>query len=153
MKTTIEYKYGEDILDIIQETLYELYRGKIEFNGSDPKNEILLYTGIGGKLQFDKVIKEMMFKSGLIVIPDISFTGLDFTSYTIPFLATVKCCIDNTYDPKDYKGEYISGYPLSSYNYRIVCEKTRQSIEITCIGKLTKYYKITKWINKLLNIK
>ncbi len=123
-----EYEIGDDILKIIQETLYQLYTGRIDFLGPDPKQEVYIETGLAGIIQVTTAIRKMAIRSGLVVnASDIEHIGTKeggelYTSYTIPFLANVKFTVNPKFDPIQDEGAinpYIKGFRLSSYTYNV----------------------------------
>jgi len=146
MEKRIEYKLGDNVMQIIQNALYETNR--VDFAGPDPSKDVTVKTGIGGMSKLHKAIEEMTTKSGLVInateIGAITGTStiekFPITSYTIPYLANVKFSVDPVYDPmeEDVNNPYIDGFRQSSYNYTIelVNEEENVSIEIVCVGKL-----------------
>ncbi len=138
----IEYKVGEDIMKIIQESIYSYYRD-VTFPGPEPKREITIKTGIAGISQIDRVVKEMAIKSGLVISASETGTGTKEDNntttikYTIPFLATTVFTLQPEIDKLDPDTEYIyvNGYKQESYGY-IIKDGDTVIAEIVCIGKL-----------------
>lgn len=141
----VEYQLGDDIMKIIQNTLYDIYNGKVEFTGPDPKVNVDVKTGIAGMMGVDRAVREMIINSGLVInaseISNIANhsneENVSYTSYIIPFLANVRFIIDPVMDPMKASDEinpYINGFRTSSYSY--VVEQKDQVYEIVCVGKL-----------------
>ncbi len=121
-------------LDMFRAELLNFFRGKVEFDGPDPKRELVVQTGMAGmKMINDAVLKEAV-ASGLVLNGDksgmnaISGTSMDlgfgfaFTSYIIPFLANVKFVLNPAFDnvhQNKVENPTIDGYPLSSYSFII----------------------------------
>jgi len=121
-------------LDMFRSELLNFFRGKVEFEGPDPKRELVVQTGMAGmKMINDAVLKEAV-ASGLVLNGDqsgmnaISGTSMDlgfgfaFTSYIIPFLANVKFVLNPAFDnvhQNKIENPQIDGYPLSSYSFII----------------------------------
>lgn len=119
-------------LDMFRAELMNFFRGKVEFEGPDPKRELVVQTGMAGmKMINDAVLREAV-QSGLILnareLGAVSSTGMDlgfgfaFTSYIIPFLANVKFVLNPAFDnvhQNKVENPIIDGYPLSSYSFII----------------------------------
>ena len=146
MKTTVEYKLGDDILNVIQNTVYNILKRE-DFTGPKLDKDIIIETGLGGWRAVDIAIKNMAIQSGLVVsasdLGKISGTtaGVTYMSYTIPFLANIKFILnpdmDNNNGVEHTADYYINGFIPSSYSYRI---KTSVDIvesiaDIICTGK------------------
>ncbi len=144
MNTKVEYTIGDNILEIIERSVYHSYNGKVDFVGPDPKRDFELKTGLAGYKQFNEAIKELSIKSGLVInASDIgTITGNSatsaFTSYTAPFLGTFKCVLDpaldhlNEIDIDD--NPWINGWRTSSYSYQLTDEATGNTIDIIATG-------------------
>jgi hypothetical protein len=119
-------------LNLFKTELFNFYAGKVDFQGPDPKREIIIQTGLGGMRMVTDAIKREALGAGLIVnaseIGAITGRGMDlnfgfaFTSFTIPFLANVKFVLNPAFDnyhTNDIENPIIDGFPLSSYNFII----------------------------------
>lgn len=139
----IEYKVGDDILKIIQNTLYDHYRGKVDFTGPDPKQEVFIETGLGGMGQINRSIREMTINSGLVInAHEMEHLNESmFTTYIVPFLATMKFNINTELDPIGVDVAFINGFAKDSYTYRIRYEsiENEPEVEIVAIGKLPEF--------------
>ncbi len=147
----IEYKIGEDIVKIIESTIYENI-SREDFEGPDPKHIVYIKTGLGGMKEIDSKIRNMAISSGLVVNASELFKpveegGISFTSYTIPFLATMNITIDTTMDPVQADDiPFVKGYKQSSYNY-IISENDEILLEVICIGELPDFH---RELNKII---
>lgn len=156
MKKTIEYQIGEDILKIIEKTLYESMVGNIDFLGPDPSVEKTIETGIGGLKYINEAIQKMAVRSGLVInasgVGSLITTGEDrgivYTKYTIPFLANIRFVINPTYDSIDPDGIYINGFRQKSYNYTII-EEDISIIAIGCLPRTLAKEHISSELEKL----
>jgi len=119
-------------LDLFRSEIYNFYAGKVEFEGPDPKRNLIVQTGMGGMKQVNEAILRLAVNSGLVInasqIGAITGSGMDlnfgfaYTSYTIPFLANVKFVLNPAFDnvhTNDIENPIIDGFPLSSYSYII----------------------------------
>lgn len=119
-------------LELFRSEIYNFYAGKVEFEGPDPKRNLIVQTGIGGMKQVNDAILKLALNSGLVVnaaqIGAITGQGMDlnfgfaYTSYVIPFLANVKFVLNPAFDnvhTNDIENPMIDGFPLSSYSYII----------------------------------
>lgn len=126
------YNIGTFTPNIIENQIYNFFRGRVDFVGPDPDRKLVVQTGIAGMRQMNNAIKTMAINSGLIQnaseIGAITGKGLDldfgyaFTSYTIPFLANVKFVVNPALDPilaNDIENPWVNGYRTSSYCYII----------------------------------
>ena len=117
-------------LDLFRSEIYNFYAGKVEFEGPDPKRQLIVQTGMGGMKQVNEAILKLAVNSGLVInaaqIGAITGSGMDlnfgfaYTSYTIPFLANVKFVLNPAFDnvhTNDIENPIIDGFPLSSYSY------------------------------------
>ena len=119
-------------LDLFKSEIYNFYLGKVDFQGPDPKRQLIVQTGLGGMKLVNEAIKKEAIQSGMIInaqeIGAITGKGMDlnfgfaYTSYVIPFLANVKFVLNPAFDnlhTNDIENPLIDGFPLSSYNYII----------------------------------
>lgn len=126
------YNIGTFTPSVLENQIYNFFRGRVDFVGPDPERKLVVQTGIAGMRQMNNAIKTMAINSGLIQnaseIGAISGTSLDldygyaFTSYTIPFLANVKFVVNPALDPilaNDIENPWVDGYRTSSYCYII----------------------------------
>jgi len=117
-------------MDLFKSELFNFYKGKVDFQGPDPKRRLVVQTGLGGMHLVSESIKREALNSGLIVnaseIGAISGKGMNldfgfaFTSYTIPYLANVEFVLNPAFDnlhTNDIENPTIDGFPLSSYNF------------------------------------
>ena len=130
-------------LDLFKSEIYNFYLGKVEFQGPDPKRQLIVQTGLGGMKLVNEAIKKEAIQSGMIInaqeIGAITGKGMDlnfgfaYTSYVIPFLANVKFVLNPAFDnlhTNDIENPLIDGFPLSSYNYIIfdITDNTNDNI-------------------------
>ena len=126
------YNMGGFSLELFRSEIYNFYAGKVEFQGPDPKRQLVVQTGIGGMQLVNTAIRTEAVNSGLVInasqVGAITGSGLDldfgfaYTSYTIPFLANVKFVLNPAFDnvhTNDIENPLINGRPLSSYNFII----------------------------------
>jgi hypothetical protein len=120
-------------LDMFKNELYNFYVGKVDFDGPDPKRQLVVQTGIGGmQLVNAAIAAEANGANGMITNADaigaITGKGMDlgfgfaYTSYVIPFLANVKFVLNPAFDnlhTNDIENPLIDGRPLSSYSFII----------------------------------
>jgi hypothetical protein len=119
-------------LDLFKGEIYNFYVGKVDFQGPDPKRQLIVQTGLGGMKMVNEAIKKEAIQSGLLIqaadIGAITGKGMDlnfgfaYTSYVIPFLANVKFVLNPAFDnlhTNDIENPIIDGFPLSSYNFII----------------------------------
>ena len=127
-------KSGFD-LDMFKNELYNFYNGKVEFDGPDPKRQLVVQTGIGGMKLINTAIAAEAASAGgvgvqtsLTDIGAITGKGMDlgygfaYTSFIIPFLANVKFVLNPAFDnlhTNDIENPLIDGRPLSSYSFII----------------------------------
>jgi hypothetical protein len=144
-------------LDLFRAELYNFYAGRVEFQGPDPKRQLIVQTGMGGMRMVNEAIKREAVNSGLLIaaadnngIGAITGKGMDlnfgfaFTSYVIPFLANVKFVLNPAFDnlhTNDIENPIIDGHPLSSYNFVI--------FDITDTGNDNIFMLKLKWDNQL----
>jgi len=130
-------------LDLFKSEIYNFYLGKVDFQGPDPKRQLIVQTGMGGMKLVNEAIKKEAIQSGLVInaqeIGAITGKGMDlnfgfaYTSYVIPFLANVKFVLNPAFDnlhTNDIENPLIDGFPLSSYNYIIfdITDNTNDNI-------------------------
>jgi len=144
-------------LELFRSELYNFYAGRVEFQGPDPKRQLIVQTGMGGMRLVNEAIKREAVNSGLVIqaasnngIGAISGQGMDlnfgfaFTSYVIPFLANVKFVLNPAFDnlhTNDIENPIIDGNPLSSYSFII--------FDITDTGNDNIYMLKLSWDNQL----
>jgi hypothetical protein len=144
-------------LELFRGEIYNFYAGRVEFQGPDPKRQIIVQTGMGGMRLVNEAIKREAVNSGLVIqaasnngIGAISGQGMDlnfgfaFTSYVIPFLANVKFVLNPAFDnlhTNDIENPIIDGNPLSSYSFII--------FDITDTGNDNIYMLKLSWDNQL----
>jgi len=144
-------------LELFRSELYNFYAGRAEFQGPDPKRQLIVQTGMGGMRLVNEAIKQEAVNSGLVIqaasnngIGAITGQGMDlnyglaFTSYVIPFLANVKFVLNPAFDnihTNDIENPIIDGNPLSSYSYII--------FDITDTGNDNIYLLKLSWDNQL----
>lgn len=125
------YNKGSFSLDLFKSEIFNFYNGKVEFDGPDPKRQIIVQTGMAGMQMVSQEIEKKAFGATRLDIDaskigaisgqamDLDF-GFAFTSYTIPFLANVKFVLNPAFDnlhTNDIENPIIDGFPLSSYNF------------------------------------
>jgi hypothetical protein len=126
------YNKGNFNLDLFKCELYNFYQGRVEFNGPDPKRQLVVQTGIGGMKLVNEAIQREANAANLVIQADdigaITGKGMDlgfgfaYTSYVIPFLANVKFVLNPAFDnlhTNDIENPIIDGHPLSSYSFVI----------------------------------
>jgi hypothetical protein len=129
------YNKSNFSLELFRAELYNFYAGRVEFQGPDPKRQLIVQTGMGGMRMVNEAIKKEAVNSGLVIqaasnngIGAITGQGMDlnygfaFTSYVIPFLANVKFVLNPAFDnlhTNDIENPIIDGHPLSSYSFII----------------------------------
>ena len=130
-------------LDLFKSEIYNFYLGKVDFQGPDPKRQLIVQTGMGGMKLVNEAIKKEAIQSGLVInaseVGAITGKGMDlnfgfaYTGYVIPFLANVKFVLNPAFDnlhTNDIENPLIDGFPLSSYNYIIfdITDNTNDNI-------------------------
>jgi hypothetical protein len=130
-------------LDLFRSEIYNFYAGKVDFQGPDPKRQLIVQTGMGGMRMVNEAIKREAMASGLLIqaadIGAITGKGMDlnfgfaYTSYVIPFLANVKFVLNPAFDnlhTNDIENPIIDGFPLSSYSFIIfdITDNTNDNI-------------------------
>ena len=119
-------------LDMFKNELYNFYVGKVDFDGPDPKRQLVVQTGIGGMQLVNAAIAAEAGATGMTTNADqigaITGKGMDlgygfaYTSYIIPFLANVKFVLNPAFDnlhTNDIENPLVDGRPLSSYSFII----------------------------------
>jgi hypothetical protein len=151
------YNKANFSLELFRGEIYNFYAGRVEFQGPDPKRQLIVQTGIGGMRLVNEAIKREAVNSGLVIqaadnngIGAITGKGMDlnfgfaFTSYVIPFLANVKFVLNPAFDnlhTNDIENPIIDGNPLSSYSFII--------FDITDTGNDNIYMLKLSWDNQL----
>ena len=130
-------------LDLFRSEIYNFYAGKVDFQGPDPKRQLIVQTGMAGMRMVNEAIKREAVNSGLVIqaadIGAITNKGMDlgfgfaYTSYVIPFLANVKFVLNPAFDnlhTNDIENPIIDGFPLSSYSFIIfdITDNTNDNI-------------------------
>ena len=130
-------------LDLFRSEIYNFYAGKVDFQGPDPKRQLIVQTGMGGMRMINEALKREAVNSGLVIqaadIGAITNKGMDlgfgfaYTSYVIPFLANVKFVLNPAFDnlhTNDVENPIIDGFPLSSYSFIIfdITDNTNDNI-------------------------
>ena len=130
-------------LDLFRSELYNFYAGKVDFQGPDPKRQLIVQTGMAGMRMVNEAIRREAMSSGLLIqaadIGAITGKGMDlnfgfaYTSYVIPFLANVKFVLNPAFDnlhTNDIENPIIDGFPLSSYSFIIfdITDNTNDNI-------------------------
>jgi hypothetical protein len=135
------YNIGTFTLNILEDQVYNFFRGRVDFVGPDPERKLVVQTGIAGMRQINNAIKTMAVNAGLVINAtevgaisnmklkdgqslmqsgmDLDF-GYAYTSYTIPFLANLKFVVNPALDPvlaNDIENPWVNGYRTSSYCY------------------------------------
>jgi len=134
------YNKGNFSLDMFKNELYNFYQGKVEFEGPDPKRELIVQTGIGGMKMINQAIKDDVsiinhandgaapWVINADAVGAVTGSGMDmgygwsFTSFIIPFLANVKFVLNPAFDnlhTNDVENPLVDGRPLSSYSFII----------------------------------
>lgn len=126
------YNKGSFNLDLFKSEIFNFFNGKVEFQGPDPKRQLVVQTGMGGMKLINEAIKKEAINSGLVInaseVGAITGKGMDlnfgfaYTQYVIPFLANVKFVLNPAFDnihTNDIENPIIDGFPLSSYNFII----------------------------------
>ena len=151
------YNKSNFSLELFRSELYNFYAGRVEFQGPDPKRQLIVQTGMGGMRLVNEAIKQEAVNSGLVIqaasnngVGAITGQGMDlnygfaFTSYVIPFLANVKFVLNPAFDnihTNDIENPIIDGNPLSSYSFII--------FDITDTGNDNIYLLKLSWDNQL----
>ena len=145
-------------LDMFKNELYNFYAGKVEFDGPDPKRQLVVQTGIGGMQLINEAIRVEAAGStagagavtNLDNIGAITGSGMDlgygyaYTSFIIPFLANVKFVLNPAFDnlnTNDIENPLVDGRPLSSYSFII--------FDVTDEGNDNIYLLKLSWDNQL----
>lgn len=137
------YNKSSFSLELFRAELFNFYNGKVEFQGPDPKRQLVVQTGMGGMRMVNEAIKREAVSSGLVLNAkelgaitnqgmNLGF-GFSYTSYVIPFLANVQFVLNPAFDnvhTNDIENPIIDGHPLSSYSFIIfdITENTNDNI-------------------------
>ena len=140
MSKIIEYRIGDDITSIIEDTIYNLPGNEQRMGPMEPENTFTIVTGRLGEYLLSSNISKKAADSGLI---DVSLPYKEptaffpFASYTIPFLATVKVEVDLKLEkPEACVDNYkIAGHYKSSYGITVKDSNDNVVVELVCIGK------------------
>jgi len=137
------YNKGSFNLDLFKSEIFNFFNGKVEFQGPDPKRQLIVQTGLGGMQLVNEAIKREAINSGMVInaseVGAITGKGMDlnfgfaYTQYVIPFLANVKFVLNPAFDnihTNDIENPIIDGFPLSSYNFIIfdITDNTNDNI-------------------------
>jgi hypothetical protein len=144
-------------LELFRGEIYNFFAGRVEFQGPDPKRQLIVQTGMGGMRLVNEAIKREAVNSGLVIqaaanngIGAITGQGMNlnygfaFTSYVIPFLANVQFVLNPAFDnlhTNDIENPIINGNPLSSYSFII--------FDITDTGNDNIFMLKLNWDNQL----
>ena len=144
-------------LDLFRSEIYNFFNGKVEFQGPDPKRQLIVQTGMGGMRMVNEAIKREAVASGLVIqaadIGAITGQGMDlnfgfaYTSYVIPFLANVKFVLNPAFDnvnTNDIENPIIDGFPLSSYSF-IIFDITDNTNDNIFLLKLSWHNQLKWW--------
>jgi hypothetical protein len=130
-------------LDLFRSEIYNFYAGKVDFQGPDPRRQIIVQTGMGGMRMINEAIKVEAVNSGLVInaseIGAITGKGMDlnfgfaYTQYVIPFLANMKFVLNPAFDnlnTSNIENPIIDGFPLSSYSFIVfdITDNTNDNI-------------------------
>ena len=137
------YNKNNFSLELFRAEIYNFYAGRVEFQGPDPKRQLIVQTGMGGMRMVNEAIKREVAASNLNILAadigaitnkgmDLGF-GFAYTSYVIPFLANVKFVLNPAFDnihTNDIENPIIDGNPLSSYSFIIfdITDNTNDNI-------------------------
>jgi hypothetical protein len=151
------YNKSSFSLELFRAELYNFYAGRVEFQGPDPKRQLIVQTGMGGMRMVNEAIKREAANSSLVIqaasnngIGAVTGQGMDlgfgfaYTSYVIPFLANVKFVLNPAFDnlhTNDIENPIIDGNPLSSYSFII--------FDITDTGNDNIFLLKLSWDNQL----
>ena len=151
------YNKSNFSLELFRAEIYNFFAGRVEFQGPDPKRQLIVQTGMGGMRLVNEAIKTEAVNSGLVIqaasnngIGAITGQGMDlnygfaFTSYVIPFLANVKFVLNPAFDnihTNDIENPIIDGNPLSSYSFII--------FDVTDTGNDNIFLLKLSWDNQL----
>ena len=127
------YNKTQFSMDMFRNELYNFYAGKVDFDGPDPKRQLIVQTGIGGmQLVNDAIAAQANQANNMVTNADaigaVTGSGMDlgfgfaYTSMVIPFLANVKFVLNPAFDnlhTNDIENPLVDGRPLSSYSFII----------------------------------
>jgi hypothetical protein len=87
------YNKGSFNLDLFKSEIFNFFNGKVEFQGPDPRRELVVQTGMGGMKLINEAIKKEAINSGLVInaseVGAITGKGMDlnfgfaYTQYVI----------------------------------------------------------------------
>lgn len=153
------YNKSNFSLELFRSELYNFYNGRVEFDGPDPKRTIVVQTGMGGMRLVSEAIKREAVSSGLIInasdIGAITKTGMNlgfgfaYTSYIIPYLATVQFVLNSAFDNvnnNDIENPKIDGFNLSSYSF-IIFDVTEEGNDNIFLLKKEFDHELKWWYN------
>jgi len=61
------YNKGSFNLDLFKSEIFNFFNGKVEFQGPDPKRQLVVQTGLGGMKLVNEAIKREAINSGLVI--------------------------------------------------------------------------------------
>ena len=61
------YNKGSFNLDLFKSEIFNFFNGKVEFQGPDPKRQLVVQTGLGGMKLVNEAIKKEAINSGLVI--------------------------------------------------------------------------------------
>jgi hypothetical protein len=61
------YNKGSFNLDLFKSEIFNFFNGKVEFQGPDPKRQLVVQTGMGGMRLVNEAIKREAINSGLVI--------------------------------------------------------------------------------------
>jgi hypothetical protein len=124
------YSIGSYVPDILETQIYNFFNGRADMVGPDPQRKLMVQTGQAGMRQYMDYIKKMANNAGLVQnASDIGAVtgkplelkfGYAYTSYVIPFVATVQFVVNPAFDnvqANERENPMVNGYRLSSYCY------------------------------------
>ena len=129
--TKLNYKLGENILDILESIINDIrYKnGELSFINPKPFQDMQIYSGMGGLKFIVQSLSDIPIKNENLVATE-SKSGIE--SCILPAFSNVKFILDplmdTTTDP------YINGFRKSSYSY-IIKINNEILAEIECTGK------------------
>lgn len=119
-------------LEMFEAEIFNFFRGKVNFDGPDSQNKLIVQTGMAGMKMMNNAIHKMVNATGLIQnATDIGAVygshmnlgyGMNYTQYKIPFLANLEFVINPAFDNVEQntiENPTVDGYNLSSYSFII----------------------------------
>jgi len=135
-------------LDMFEAEIYNFFRGKVEFDGPDSQNKLIVQTGLAGMRMINKAIREVVNVTGMVQNAtdmgavygghmNLGF-GMSYTQYKIPFLANLEFVINPAFDnvqQNEIENPTIDGFPLSSYSFIIYDFNAMKGNDNICLIK------------------